>query len=318
MKPPTHMIKIALRVVRHVCVIGLLTWVFGIDGLSAQQVGIKLFDAIPTFPGGPQTSADQATTFMSTSLRVRFAPGDTAFISKNSDGTGDIVIDNFMTINNVQNICEGVEGQAFPDACLGSFIQNPLDPGVIGMPIEAVLTAIPPIDVSRFIPTGEHTVTFELKDFGIIGGNTDLFLVTTSFVSPMSTVVPAVDLVVESNCVRGQLEAIIRNAGNETVLGPIAKTVRLDRIRDDGTSTLFNDTTRLGSLNPQQEIAIAIPLAGCPDFSDVQDLCRFTVNVDKVRTTPECREQRKEGEVCEGDEANNETSGEVTSRTCSL
>jgi hypothetical protein len=59
-------------------------------------------------------------------------------------------------------------------SCFGHFIQDPADPGVVGMPIETVLTSIPPIDVSSFIPAGTTTVLFELRDFGGIQGNTEL------------------------------------------------------------------------------------------------------------------------------------------------
>ena len=50
---------------------------------------------------------------------------------------------------------------------------------MVGMPIETVLTPIPPIDVSAFIPVGTTTIVFDLRDFGGIAGNTDLFLAVT-------------------------------------------------------------------------------------------------------------------------------------------
>jgi hypothetical protein len=141
----------------------------------AQQA---LFDARPTFGTGPQTSPAEALSFASTSLILRFKAEDTAVISSTPDGTGSIVMDNFMTINGV-NACEGVIGPG-GDSCFGPFIQNPGDPGVVGMPIETVLTSIPPIDVKKFIPVGtKEPVLFQLRDFGSIAGNTDLFLVTT-------------------------------------------------------------------------------------------------------------------------------------------
>jgi len=157
---------------------------FIIDGseslVLAQQVGIKLFDATPVFGTGPQTSPAEAIPFASTSLILGFAPGDTAVISSTSDGTGPIVIDNFVTINGV-NACEGVTGQQFPESCFGPTVKPELPTGV---PVETVFTPIPPVDVSTFIPVGTSAVHFELRDFGVIAGNTDLFLVTTA--KPMS------------------------------------------------------------------------------------------------------------------------------------
>ncbi len=148
-------------------------------GPTAPQSAIKLFNANPTFNTGPQTSAPEAIPFASTSVILSFAPGDTAFISSTPDGTGPIVIDNFLTISGV-NTCEGVPGQ-IPgqalDSCFGPII-NPSLP--TGMPIQTVLTPIPPIDVSKFMPVGtEEPVLFELRDFGVIAGNSELFLVTT-------------------------------------------------------------------------------------------------------------------------------------------
>jgi hypothetical protein len=43
-----------------------------------------------------------------------------------------------------------------------------------------VLAPIEPIDVSKAIPIGTTTITVELRDFGVIAGSTDLFLVTTA------------------------------------------------------------------------------------------------------------------------------------------
>jgi hypothetical protein len=150
-------------------------------GSAKQPVAIKLFDATHTFATGPVTSPVEAIPFASKSLILKFAPDDTAVISSTPDGKGSIVIDNFMTINGVST-CEGVEGQISHESCLGPVI-NPALP--TGDPIEAVLTPIPPIDVSEFIPVGTTTVLFELRDFGVIAGNTDLFLVTTATVTPI-------------------------------------------------------------------------------------------------------------------------------------
>jgi hypothetical protein len=151
----------------------------------AQQFSIKLFDVRPTFGTGPVKSPAEAEPFAGRFLIFSFAPQDTAVVSSTPDGTGPIVIDNFMTINGV-NVCEGVPSQLAPESCFGPFIQDPANPGVIGMPIDTVLTPIPSIDVTSLLtsigtcpgcPDGTTGVTFELRDFGGIAGNTDLFLV---------------------------------------------------------------------------------------------------------------------------------------------
>jgi hypothetical protein len=114
---------------------------------------------------------------------IIFEDGDIAVISRTSAlrevGRDFIVIDNFMTINGV-NVCKGAAGQQFPDSCFGAEKLNSQDPGVKGKPIEDVLTPIPPIDVSGFIPKGKQVLEVELVDSGVIGGNTDLYLLTTA------------------------------------------------------------------------------------------------------------------------------------------
>jgi len=181
-----------------ICSIALSMFVFLVgltNQVSAQQTSIKLFDATPPFGTGPTTSAAVAIPFAITSVILHFTPGDTAVISSTPDGTGPIVIDNFLTING-KNACEGVAGQVFPDSCFGPAIA-PTVP--TGDPIDTILTPIPPIDVSAFVPLGTTAVVFELRDFGIIAGNTDLFLVTTaSVIGPTPpTVGHAFDKVVE-------------------------------------------------------------------------------------------------------------------------
>ena len=136
---------------------------------------IKLSDSNLSFSTGPSTSITEAISYASTSVMLDFIAGDTAVISSTPDGTGPIVIDNFLTING-ENVCDNVEGQFFPLNCFGPVINPTVPTGIL---IQNVLTPIPPIDVSSFIPVGITTVLFELRDYGFIAGNSDLFLVTT-------------------------------------------------------------------------------------------------------------------------------------------
>jgi hypothetical protein len=138
-------------------------------------------------------------------LTLSFAPGDTAVVSSTPDGTGPIVIDNFMTINGV-NACTEVADQRDTVSCFEAVSNRALP---TGMPIETVLTPIPPIDVTRFIPVGTTMVLFDLRDFGVIAGNTDLFLVTTATVIP--TQPPTVEHALNSamELYTGQLRAVM-------------------------------------------------------------------------------------------------------------
>ena len=96
------------------------------------------------------TSPAEAVPFASTSLVIDFAPGDTAVISSKPDGTGAVVIDNFVTINGT-NLCEAEDGKAREqkESCFDAFIRDPADPSVVGLPIAAVLTPIGKIYSSR-------------------------------------------------------------------------------------------------------------------------------------------------------------------------
>ncbi|MBI3327270.1 MAG: IPT/TIG domain-containing protein [Nitrospinae bacterium] len=130
---------------------------------------IKLFDATPAKDTGPVTSEAQAKVYADTPLTISFAPGDTAIISSTPDGTGSIIVDNFITINGVQ-VCP----------CFGGIIGGCcVDPATAaGKPLETLLIPIPPVDVSAFIPVGtDIKLVFELKDYGAISGNTELHLV---------------------------------------------------------------------------------------------------------------------------------------------
>jgi hypothetical protein len=110
------------------------------------------------------------------------------------------VVDNFLAINGI-NVCEAEPEQS----CFGSLI----DPGVpTGVPIETVRELIPPLDVSSFIPIGTSSVLFEFRDFGVIAGNTDLFLVTTATVipAPRPPIGPVLDTLIRE--LQSQLQAV--------------------------------------------------------------------------------------------------------------
>jgi len=169
--------------------------------------------------------------------------GDTAVIASTPDGNGSIVIDNFLTING-QNACVGVAGQKFKESCFGR--QGPL---VIGQPIETVLTPIPPINVSALIPVGINPVDFELRDFGVIAGNTDLFLVTTASANLSTRLTPSPSALKQAfdeaigvcrDSMTTSARAIFNEAFTQQIAQPILKSLKsartkpqiIDQIRD--------------------------------------------------------------------------------------
>lgn len=151
----------------------------GIDSTCKAERNCQPDNNILLFPARKTRATEPPDPFDTKRQPIIFEDGDIAVISSTSNGRGAIVIDNFMTINGV-NVCEGAVGQQFSDSCFGAIIQNP-PLGGVGKPIENILTPIPPIDVSGFIPKkGKQVLEVELRDLGVIGGNTDLYLVTTA------------------------------------------------------------------------------------------------------------------------------------------
>jgi hypothetical protein len=150
------------------------------DAQSRAVTSVKLFDATRTTGRGPNTSVNQAVPFATQSFVLTKEAGDLALLSSTPDGTGKVVIDNFLTING-KNVCEGASGQLYFESCFGRIL-NPKLP--LNESIETVLEPVPAIDVAVHIPVGTSSVVFELRDFGSLAGNTDLYFVTTSKRAP--------------------------------------------------------------------------------------------------------------------------------------
>ena len=87
-----------------------------------------------------------------------------AILSSNCYGTGALGVDNALTINGVQAIdFAGIKPVA----------------DYIGKPLEQVLHVWPARDVTYLVPEGNHELCFEVLDWGIISGWTELWLVIT-------------------------------------------------------------------------------------------------------------------------------------------
>jgi hypothetical protein len=121
--------RLSKRILAGSLVLLLLVGIEQVFTESTFRTRILLFDATPTRGTGPETSPDQAIQFADAILCRDFKEGDKAIISSTPAGEGDIVIDNFMTING-ENVCEGVPGQSSPESCFGAVLQNITDPSV--------------------------------------------------------------------------------------------------------------------------------------------------------------------------------------------
>ena len=112
-----------------------------------NDASIKLWDADVKIDT-PFVDPAQAVLFASKLVTLNFSTGDTAVLSSTPEGTGPILADNFITINNIIR----------------------LEP----------VTPISAVDISAFIPNGQTPVLFEWRDFGGIAQSSDIFLVTSA------------------------------------------------------------------------------------------------------------------------------------------
>lgn len=134
-----------------------------IDVASRPSVAIKLWDADTDPSTGPVTTPELAAVLATNSVTLNFVAGDSAVLSSTADGTGDILADNFITVNGA-NICG-------PDPADGCFTWA------------VSLNPVPAIDVSADIPIGTTTVVFDWRDFGGSAETSDIYLVTTAKIS---------------------------------------------------------------------------------------------------------------------------------------
>lgn len=139
--------------------------------VNAQTTtAIKLFDATPVTGGG---AVGPIVLFKSTTIDLTVPAGAKMIVSSTPDGTGGIVVDNFMAVNGT-NVCTGNSDAFFPSRrnCFTRYTSQVNN----NIPVEAIFKPIPPIDVTSNLVNGSNT--FELFDFGQIYGNTELYLVT--------------------------------------------------------------------------------------------------------------------------------------------
>jgi hypothetical protein len=235
------------------------------------------------------------------------------------------VIDNFMTINGVLNVCQGVPGQMYSDSCFGTvIIPNPSS--AEGLPIERVLKPIPPIDVTQplqALPPGRNNVVFALNDTGVIGGNTALWLVMFGAGRMDPILPPGPDLVVGTQCVGGiggTLTVLVRNIGRDPS-GPTTASISCSRV----TPTGFGDPPcpsspriEVPALSGGDSVEVGslpnVDASQCPGLDN--DYCSVSFDVDNQPTSDECRQQMKRGIVCESDEDNNNSTGRLGPSPC--
>jgi hypothetical protein len=139
---------------------------------AAFANAIKLFDAVPVTNVGPITDPLKALSFGQTQLVLICPPVPSAIISSDVDGTGPVVVDNFLTVDGL-NVCPPGSG-GFGN-CFQSFHGGSSDASV-------AYTGVAALDISTRIGSGSHVVNFALDDHGGLLGSSEIWLVTNCFV----------------------------------------------------------------------------------------------------------------------------------------
>ena len=137
---------------------------------AAGQTTIKLFNGTPVSNSGVITSPEQAISFDEVALTLNCPAEPTGILSGTADGTGGVVVDNFLTVNGT-NVCPGGGN------CFRFFF------GTVGQPAESVYGAVGPLDISAELASGRSLLTVELKDFGGVLGSSDVYLVTNCVIA---------------------------------------------------------------------------------------------------------------------------------------
>ncbi len=139
------------------------------------QNTVKLFDATPIDVRDPNLPMgfDYAVPFGTKEIYLSCPLGAQSTIS--GVGGGNMVIDNFLTVNGV-NVCPG-GGES---SCFGGTFNDPAN--FLGEMMEVSYYTIAPIDVSSQITTSGNYV-FSVKDISWTFGSSEVYLNTTcSFV----------------------------------------------------------------------------------------------------------------------------------------
>lgn len=133
----------------------------GHDGRAYRIASARhMYQTAPTITN-PPTKVIQFTN----SLRICRDDCQRAILSSNCYGTGNLGVDNSLAIN-------GVHAIDFAGIIPGGG-------NMVGKPLEQVLYTWPPRDVTHLILAGDHQVLFQIVDWGIVAGWTEVWLVIT-------------------------------------------------------------------------------------------------------------------------------------------
>jgi uncharacterized repeat protein (TIGR01451 family) len=144
------------------------------------QNAIPLFSPVNTRYSLANTSPSNLNDFNSTILNLMCTAPITAKLSSTADGTGNVLVDNFITVNTGQGPQEACAAGDTQPSC---FNDNWYSTGQFEIGVDPdTLTAtegIPPIDISSLLSPGTIQATISLQDNGVVFASSSLYLVTS-------------------------------------------------------------------------------------------------------------------------------------------
>jgi len=153
---------------------------------SADAASIKLFDTYVNTTTGGNTSPASATAFDTKDVTLTCPQDPVAVISSTEDGTGNIIVDNFITINGQEvgdlgNVCTTLVSGTLncfttPAGCSAGAdaftTHTSVSPVVVDCPARSDLSP------DHCLSEGTNSYTFRLMDWGSCYASSDLYLVT--------------------------------------------------------------------------------------------------------------------------------------------
>ena len=133
------------------------------------QYSVKLFDpvAIAVSEASVEWSKDQSVSFRSAEIYLT-CPANGAEATLTGPDAGNLIVDNFMTVNGVNVHPDGMD-------LFGGVFISPYY--MVGQPVETSYYALPPVDISSHL-IGTGLYKFDLMDYGGLIGSTAVYLHT--------------------------------------------------------------------------------------------------------------------------------------------
>jgi hypothetical protein len=154
---------------------------FLMSGSPAFADTMKLLDAVPlSYQSlGPAGDPITAIAFAGTSrvLQCDTLPVQ-ATLSSTADGTGPVVVDNFLTVNGVDVCVGGYYGCGNQNNCNVSCFQGFFWGSPVGSPASTSYYGVPALDISAQLLPGRNNVTFEVLDWGAPYASSEIWLIT--------------------------------------------------------------------------------------------------------------------------------------------